>query len=257
MTGQPAPLAPTTGSGCRPSVVFGEDESPVLVDYVKSRRTLRIRVGNIASEMPLGELFSRLDVDGTELAPARRYLLFGAVGAALGGVGDLVGVFGSEQDARRAFVDLRQEGRLRSGWAELCQIDLRGRVSILCSFGRDRPLRWRPELHEAVRASQEKKGNALSLSTLIESRVPATAPRPRAHRRLTRVAAGVIALAAIGGLALNTAGVDSTNRHPTTSVAPPPTTEAAGGCRRDRACDGVTPRVLPADEGVYVGAPAD
>lgn len=256
MTSQPASLPPTLRPRRRPTVVLGEQRSPVVIDYVRSRSTLRIRVGNVGGEMRLGELFSRLDVDGKELAPARRYLLFGAAGAALGGVGDLVGVFGSEQDARRAFVDLRQEGPWRSGWAELCQIDLHGRVSIVCSFGRDRPLRWRPQLHEAARTSQKKKGNAMSDSTLIESRVPAAAPRPRTHRRLRRVAAGVIGLAAIGGLALNTAGEDSTNRPPTTSVAPPPTVEGAGGCRRDSACDGVTPR-LPADEDVYAGAPAD
>jgi hypothetical protein len=237
---------------------LGEREAAVVIDYVKSRRTLRIRVGDIGGETRLADLFSRLGIDGTELAPARRYLLFGSAGASLGGVRDLVAVFGSEQDARHAFVERRRQRGPRSGWAELCQIDLHGRVSIVCAFGRDRPLRWRAELHEAARASHEEKGKAMPDGTLIESRVPATALRPRPHRRLRRVAAGVIGLAAIGGIALSTADDGSTNRRstPTTSVAPPRTGEALGACGRDITCDGLPPLLSPADHDVP-GAPAD
>ena len=128
--------------GRRTSVALGPPESPVVMDYLKARRAMRVRVGNVRSEIGLGDLFTRLGIDAVELAPARRHLLFAAAGPAAGGVGDLVGVFDAELDGRQAFARLRQDRSLRSGWAELCAIDLHGRVSILCSFGGDRPVRW-------------------------------------------------------------------------------------------------------------------
>jgi hypothetical protein len=112
-------------------------------------------------------------------------------------------------------VNLRQEGRLRSGWAELCAIDLQGRVSVLCSFGRERPLRWRP------------------LHTLMESGASGSAPKSRSLRPLRRrIAAGVTGLAAIGALALTAAGDDSTNHRPapSTPVVSFRTGEAVDGC---------------------------
>lgn len=138
--------------GRRSGVALGPQESPVVMDYVKARRAMRVRVGDVCSEIGLGDLLSRLGIDAVELAPARRHLLFAAPGPAAGGVGDLVGVFDAEVDGREAFARLRQDRSLRSGWAELCAIDLYGRVSILCSFGGDRPVRW-PSLAAPVDTS--------------------------------------------------------------------------------------------------------
>ena len=115
----------------------------VAVEYLKSRGTIRItgwrRFGNEVDrlELPLAEFVERLEIDMTELVPARRYLLFSGSGdRPEGGMRDVAGAFDDENEARQAFHDLRgDEGSAR--WGELAALDARGRLVPLAWFGRD------------------------------------------------------------------------------------------------------------------------
>ncbi len=80
------------------------------------------------------------------VAPVHQYLLFGGREPTVGGVAGLMAVFDSESEARHTFADLRRYKAGETTWAELCEVDTEGRVRILCSFGRGRPVRWTADL---------------------------------------------------------------------------------------------------------------
>ena len=133
----------------KPQVLMSpEDVDGVSVEYVKCRDVLRLRgpaiAGGASLELPASELLTRLNGEaGTSRRPFR-YLLFGALHQdTRGGTGDLMAVYGSEEAARQAFVDLRQQRADRDGWAELSVLDGRGRVTRVAWFGMARRARSR------------------------------------------------------------------------------------------------------------------
>lgn len=129
---------------------IGSGEEAIGLEYVKSRRVLRVQPAGAPGrggrrprrprgerEVPLHLVFDRLGIDAAELAPAAHYLLFAApAGRPRGGTGDLVRVFTCEETARAAFraVRLQSGGQ---GWAELAALDAAGRLRRLCWFAPD------------------------------------------------------------------------------------------------------------------------
>jgi hypothetical protein len=125
------------------------------VEYVRRRQMLRVvhtderRSGTV--EVPLPEFLEALGIEPADLAPARHFLLFaGPHHRPAGGLGDLVGTFADEHEARQAFQRLRLSTDYRNGWAEVVEVDSAGRTRALCWFGRE-PTLSRPGEVVAVR----------------------------------------------------------------------------------------------------------
>ncbi len=121
------------------------------VEYVRRRGMLRFGASGRGGyeEVSPAALLRKLGVDVTELAPARQFLLFGGSDwPPVGGLGDLVAVFDSEDDARDRFRQLRLIQNPGRRWAELAALDAAGCVRRLCWFGA-RPVggRLSPEAH--------------------------------------------------------------------------------------------------------------
>jgi len=69
------------------------------------------------------------------------FLLFAGVAhlPPLGGLGDLVGTFDSEEAARKAFHELRVAGLSKGSWAQLAMIEVQSGVRPVCWFGTGAP----------------------------------------------------------------------------------------------------------------------
>ena len=120
-------------------LTMGTGDAQVGLEYVKSRRVLRVRgrrdAGGAAMELPLQVVFDELGIDATDVAPACQYLLFAGVnGRVRGGSADVVRVLDSEEAARTAFRALRLQCG-EDGWGELAALDTAGRMRRLCWFG--------------------------------------------------------------------------------------------------------------------------
>ena len=189
--------------------------------------------------------------DAADLAPARLYLLFAAAGPASGGVGDLLEVFESGDEARSAFLRLRRDDRLRRGWAELAALDGRGGVFVLCTFGRGRPVPWRPR--HFIHLPQPMKGTAMSTTTQTKPEITTRPAEARPSRIRYVAATAIFGLAAMGAGALATIGGDSTSPAPgpapaasqaVSSIDIPRGAETFPGCLNDIECTG-EPSHLP------------
>jgi hypothetical protein len=246
-------------SSRRPGLRLGDEESGVLVEWVRRKGVLRIHPSHSGAEVSLPELLNALEVDRAVLVPDRQHLLFASVGAAAGGTEDLLEVFASEAEARQAFLRLRQAALLHDGWAELAAIDRAGQVSVLCSFGRGRPVPWRPRkfagraVAEVTHPLQREKGTAMSTDTITQAEVGTGAPELQARRRKYKLATAVLGLAAFGALVLSSVGGGSTSPSPSpapasSQLAPslerPPVNEVFVGCLNDIECYG-EPSQLP------------
>jgi hypothetical protein len=114
-------------------------DSGLAVEYVKSRRVLRLlghhRGQDLPElEIPIDRLCEELAIEPRQLGSPETLLLFAGVqGDAGGGLRDLVGTFATEEEGRRAFARLREQHPALGGWAELAAVD---------GFGRVRQIRW-------------------------------------------------------------------------------------------------------------------
>ncbi|MDP8936710.1 MAG: hypothetical protein M3O23_03090 [Actinomycetota bacterium] len=124
------------------------DDSELAVEYVKSRRAVRLLGSHRGEklppvEIPVDRLCQTLGIEPRQLGSPETYVLFAGVqGGAAGGLRDLVGTFANEDDGRQAFSRLRVQHPALRGWAELAAIDGFGRVRQICWFGlgSDRPV---------------------------------------------------------------------------------------------------------------------
>ncbi len=113
--------------------------SQVRIEYVKSRRALRLTAGDGDGtvEVPLAALISELRIDRRDLVPQARVLLFGGThDRARGGSGDLIGWFETDADGRAAFREVRATRTDDQGWAELVALGTGDRPTVLAWFGR-------------------------------------------------------------------------------------------------------------------------
>jgi hypothetical protein len=121
-------------------LTIGTGDAEVALEYVKTRRVLRIRpgwaeAGRDTSELPLHMFLDELGIDAADVAPSCQYLLFaGANGRSRGGTGDLVRVYRTEESAKAAFRALRLESG-EEGWGELTALDAAGRLRRMCWYG--------------------------------------------------------------------------------------------------------------------------
>lgn len=122
------------------AITTGDRRAGAHLEYVKRRRVLRLGGwhGNIERletvELPLQTFLERLDIEVQEKAPARWYMLFAGQGRPAGGARDLIGVFESDEKARRAFHELRARPSPPMSWAQLVMLDGRGRTRPVCWF---------------------------------------------------------------------------------------------------------------------------
>lgn len=87
----------------------------------------------------------------------RLFLLFAcADGRPAGGLGDLVGTFDTEEEAREVFQRVRLSVDDRIGWAELVALTSTGRINPVCWFGR-LPARERIERKVSARSAGQPK----------------------------------------------------------------------------------------------------
>lgn len=239
-----------------------DPEVGLVVERLNASGVVRFHRDDDVTDVQLSDL---LEIIGelADSAPVRQYLLFGGLGAASGSVKDLLEVFGSEEDARRAFQRLRLRGNdaLPVGWAELVALDRGHGVHILCSFGRGRPVRWRPNplpeeatavggLRRPVHLSRTKKGTAMSTDTITEPTVTTRVPDGRPRRMVYRLTAALAGLAAFGGLLLAGVGGNPTSPAPAEAPAgaqPSPLLkgEVFPGCLNDIECYGEPSRLAP------------
>ena len=110
----------------------------VAVEYVRPSGLLRVHGPAGAADVPLADLLSQLGVQAADVFPVRRYLLFaGRDDRRSGGMGDLVGLYDDEQEARAAFQRARLAIGSGLGWAHLIVMEPSGRLDRLCWFGRE------------------------------------------------------------------------------------------------------------------------
>ena len=140
----------------------------------------------------------------------RRYLLFaGTQQPPIGGRGDLVDTFMSEEAVRRAFREIRLRTSATTSWAQLAVVDCQQGVKPLCWFGigaepeRHRPARHRP-------APDTPAGEAKVVS----------ARRPYVSNKVTLLITALLAVATamVADLLDNAASPRPVNRHPAVSV---------------------------------------
>lgn len=115
-----------------------DGETKVLIEYVRTRKVLRISGDAFDAfgqwgpfEIPLADLVRELQVDVSGLAPAQPYMVFGGE-QSLGGSKDCLGTFATEAEAKKCFVALRQNRS--TAWAEVSTV-VKGRLRQLCWFG--------------------------------------------------------------------------------------------------------------------------
>jgi hypothetical protein len=119
----------------------GSDKAGVALEYVRSRKLLRV-LGWVqdepigAVEIPVEELCAALGIDPRDVGSRSSYLLFaGSHSHPAGGLRDLVGTFTAEDKAWAAFRALREGHPATQGWAELAVVDGLGQVHQLAWFG--------------------------------------------------------------------------------------------------------------------------
>lgn len=115
--------------------------SGLAVEYVKSRRTLRL-LGScrgeelVPVEIPVDRFCEELSIDPRDLGSPENFLLFAGIhGQSEGGLRDLMGNFATESEGRQAFTRLRVQHPSIRGWAELTAIDGFGRMRQVCWYG--------------------------------------------------------------------------------------------------------------------------
>ena len=137
------------------------------IEYLKGRRVLRLTasggdappLGSV--EVPFAALVEQLEIDRGDLARPPRLLLFaGLHDRPRGGIGDLIGCFDSEGDARAAFRRLREERSDDEGWAELVALGHDGRRTLMAWFGRS-GRRTESELRPPLRLVVNRRHPAL------------------------------------------------------------------------------------------------
>jgi hypothetical protein len=137
--------------GNRFRLTVGDGPAAVRIEYLRSRRTIRVVApGASASatvgdgggqpshvvELPLGDFCERLGIEPAALVPPRQYLLFAGDGPPAGGSGDLAGVFGDPRVAESAFLRARlAHPSAGPAWGELVALDAGGRVERTRWFG--------------------------------------------------------------------------------------------------------------------------
>jgi hypothetical protein len=110
----------------------------VAVEYVRPAGALRVHGPDGTVDCPLAVLLNQLGVQAADVFPVRRYLLFaGRDDRRSGGMGDLVGLFDDEHEARAAFQRARLAIGGGLGWAHLVVMEPSGRLDRLCWFGRE------------------------------------------------------------------------------------------------------------------------
>ena len=110
----------------------------VMVEYVRPSGLLRLHRPEGPVDVPLADLLSQLGVEAADVFPVRRYLLFaGRDDRRSGGMGDLIGLYDDEQEARAAFQRARLAIGSGLGWAHLVVMEPSGRLDRLCWFGRE------------------------------------------------------------------------------------------------------------------------
>jgi hypothetical protein len=121
------------------AVTWATSQGHVRVQYVKSRRVLRLTGGGGPAdwvEVPLEEFCSSLGIDVAQLAPPQRYLLFAGVGHGPGRSSrHVAAAFSDEQGARSAFRALRLRHAEPADWAEVASVETSGGLRRLCWFG--------------------------------------------------------------------------------------------------------------------------
>jgi hypothetical protein len=113
----------------------------VRIEYIESRRTLRVSAGDGEGpvEVPLARLIDGLGIDRRDLSATPRLLLFAGRHDDTGrGADDLVGSFESMADGRAAFREVRSTRSDEEGWAQLVTLHGAGRGTIVAWFGRAR-----------------------------------------------------------------------------------------------------------------------
>lgn len=121
------------------NIVAAGPSGRVRIEYIESRRTLRLTSGDGAGpvELPLARLIDGLGIDRKDLAAAPRLLLFAGRHDAPGhGADDLVGSFESMDEGRAAFRQVRGTRSDDEGWAQLVTLHGGGRRTVVAWFGR-------------------------------------------------------------------------------------------------------------------------
>ena len=125
----------------KPQVITAPDlVAGVSIEYAKRSGALRLSgpviAGGATLEIPFPKLLEQLDMEPAAQAGSVRYLLFGALHRETKrGAADVIGVFASEEAARRGFLELRQQRPDRDGWGELAKLDARGKLTRIAWFG--------------------------------------------------------------------------------------------------------------------------
>lgn len=119
----------------------GSRDAGLAIEYVRTRKVIRL-LGWLYDEpiepveIPVSELCRGLGIEPRDVGAPVQYLLFaGSHRRPVGGLRDLVAVFGSEEEAWAAFRALREDHPATQGWAELASIDGLGQVAQLAWFG--------------------------------------------------------------------------------------------------------------------------
>lgn len=114
------------------------------VQYEQRRSLMRIADAadrTTLLEVSVDALLERMGIARRDAGPSRHYLLFaGRRDRPTGGLGDLVGVYRADDEARGAFHRLRQQSAGRPDWAELVALDESLRLKPVCWLG-ERPRR--------------------------------------------------------------------------------------------------------------------
>lgn len=130
-------------------IIAGGDFAGVRVEYVKSRRKLRLSGwhGDDAIdplELTLEEFCSRLNIKVDDMVSSTQCLIL----AGSSGSRDLAVTFSSEAEARQEFSEIRL-GRTPGAsyaWGELLSLLPTGKLKQMCWFGLDRPAGRAPRI---------------------------------------------------------------------------------------------------------------
>ena len=125
--------------GRSPSITIGDTSAGLRVEHVKSRGLVRLvrwtagRVEDDVVGVEVSDFCARLGLTTDVLGPSHRYLL--VAGAARAGAGHTVALFGTESQARTAFVNMRRADPGSDAWAEVTELITGGNVRRVCWYG--------------------------------------------------------------------------------------------------------------------------
>ena len=111
----------------------------VRVEHVRAHGAVRLIVGGATPrvtilELPVGDFLGRLGLMNWPAAEPVAYLIFaGNEGRTIGGAGDYVASFPTEDVAREAFRGVCQAHS--PDWAQLVRVDRGGRLTVICWRG--------------------------------------------------------------------------------------------------------------------------